>query len=209
MKTLGAGIGQEFNRQEWKRQLSYWIYACLDAKKFKEAEISLANYLEINKIEDAPKHSDQFSQWQIAVLCRFLADTGPDHLLINLSHDLFSISGPTEPNEHPWQLIFWHLGRIALKPGDFVQATNFFRKSLKTCLTPINGPTVRAMGLLPLSGLLALSMPVDFREGWDKIRKIALELNPVHFQILKNNEPEQILKQIWSRPETLFPFSYR
>jgi hypothetical protein len=210
MKTLGAGISPEYNPQEWKRQLSYRIYACLDAEKFKDAEKSLIQYLEINKLEDAPEHADELSQWQLAALCRFLADAAPDHLSKEISHALFSIAEQAGLNEHPWQLIFWNLGRIAFKTDNPEKAEFFFRQSLKICIAQKRGQIIMAMGLLPLSGLNALAVPVkSLMDDWEKIRQTALQLNPNHFKILKDNIPEHVLKEIWSNPETLFPFSYR
>jgi hypothetical protein len=67
-----------------------------------------------------------------------------------------------------------------------------------------------AMGLLPLSGLNALAVPAgSLMDDWEKIRQTALQLNPNHFKILKDNVPEHVLEKVWSNPETLFPFSYR
>ena len=48
-------------------------------------------------------------------------------------------------------------GGVSHGMGDTKNAGVFFKESLKMCLSDAMGPTVRVMGLLPLSGLRRIS----------------------------------------------------
>ena len=206
--ALGEGVIPDL-RNEWLRQYNYLVYASLDAARPGEALKNLLTYLAVDTLEDL--RLSELTEWQHAALVRYLADTPPGdshcrYLKLALEKD-----PPRFARRHPWQLWLHNLGRLCLAAGRRNDARDLFRRSLDICTHPQAGATMRAMALVPLSGLHQLGSLRDagVADRWAKARLTALELNPKHFVGLRGGNTEEVLEQLWRNPALLFPFAYR
>ena len=210
-KAFGDGTVKEC-RKDWLRQFNYATYAALDAGRFQQAEETLFRYLGIEEWEGLWPSLPDRSPWELALLCRFLAGAGEKEAreqYLNRAAD--ELEGHVK-REHPWQLWMFNLGRIARISHKDEMATRLYDGSLDLCLSEKNGPTVRVMALLPLSGLWDLNQLAaeETKTAEQTIRKAAQPLNPVHFTpLLGERDFGRVLETVWNQPGTLFPFSYR
>jgi hypothetical protein len=104
------------------------------------------------------------------------------------------------------------MGRVCQMLEDMPAAVTYYKRSLALCLSDRTGFTVRVMALLPLAGLWKAEGlgGVDLGSAEEKIRHAAEDLNPVHFcPLLKKPVFTEVLQNVWTRPEALFPFTYR
>jgi len=198
--------------EDLRRQYACLVYAYLDAGKFDQACAQLFSYLGVQSWRDvqASTRLESLSRWQHATLARFLADAGEAE---QRGHYLkWAFDGHREITEttHPWQLWANNLGRTAAELRELDSAAELFNRSLDLCLAEAHGPTVRIMALLPLAGLQHVGRrPADMKSHLRTVRQAAQEVNPVYFKAVLEKNTDEILEDIWRRPETLFPFSYR
>ncbi len=193
------------------RPLNYLVYACLDAGFPDEAEATLLAYLEMDDWQTLQHRITGFSEWHHAALARFFAAAGKRKEMAEYLEWALGKKGGLIEWKHPWQLWLNNMGRISHRLGDTKNAGVFFKESLEMCFSDAMGPTVRVMGLLPLSGLRRISavkgLEVDAVEK--HIRTSAKNLNPNHFRsLLEEADLTVILDNLWTRPELLFPFTY-
>jgi len=208
--AFGGGSIPE-HRMEMDRHLHYTIYACLEAELEEQAEKALKQYLNAESLSGIVEQHPDMTQWQHAAVARFLADS--DRPLLKKEY----LSWAEEKTrvifntEHPWQLWLFNIGRIAVDFKNIQGASRFFKQSLETCLSPNFGGTVNVMGLMPLSWLWHLGRinQTEAEGHLSRIRKIALELNPDHFKILKDQKFDTVADSIVKDPQKLFPFTYR
>jgi len=210
-KAFGDGRTPEW-RGDWLRQFNYLTYASLDAGDVGAAKKALLAYLEIDDWQDLWPKLPELTQWRHAALARFLADSRKREKARIYAEWALSNNGQIHEDRHPWQLWLYNMGRIMDLLGDRESAIKFYDYSLALCRSGNLGPTVQAMALLPLSGLWQADglNRVDLVLVEKEIRRAAKDLNPVHFKSFLN-EPDFItaLENVWTRPEKMFPFTYR
>jgi len=210
-KAFGDGTVKEC-RKDWLRQFNYMTYAALDAGRFQRAEETLFRYLGIEGRQGLWPSLPNRSFWEHALLCRFLADVGEGEAREKyLKWTAAEIERHVKP-EHPWQLWSFNMGRIARFSNKDEMAARLYERSLDLCLSEKNGPTIRVMAFLPLSGLWELNKLAaeEAKTAEKAIRKAAESLNPVHFTpLLGERDFGRVLETVWNQPGTLFPFSYR
>ena len=208
-QMLGEGTLSEHKR-EWLRQINYAVYAYLDARMFEKAERTLCDYLEIRQLKEVWPALSSLDRWRHSLLARFLADTGRREDRGAYLSWMKEQSFYPADREHPWQLWAFNSGRIALKEGDTQAANSFFNFSLELCLDTRNGPTVRVMAFLPLSGLSAIKALLGgLQELEDKLKESVSSFNTTHFEAIMRLPFGQAIEEIWRRPEAFFPFTYR
>ena len=206
-RVLGEGTVPEY-MAEWKRQLHYAAFACLDAGRWEEAEDLICRYLDVPSVSILdPQGISISSPWPHNLLVRFLADVFPEEPSDRyLEWAVGHVEMP--PNRtHPWQLWTYNVGRLAARAGRHETARLFFRRSLDLCLA--SESTVRVMALLPLNGLVALGEPIKtFYEVERELRELARSLNPKHFSPFLDETPlgDPLSEE---RLAVLFPFTYR
>ena len=168
---------------------------------------------------------NKLSPWQYAVTVRFFSQ--------NFYHPARQIVCPQLISElsdcslidkgHPWQLITFNLGMIALSFNMIEVAAKFFKKSIEICFSPASGPTISVMALLPISMVAAYSKKTNKREMeriisgdhgkweiWEKhIQRAAKYLSKDHFLFLSENRFDKSLEILNKSPQSVFPFSYR
>ena len=209
------GYGDDKNRQMRShrlRPLNYMVYACLDAGCPDEAEAILLAYLEMDEWQDLEGSIPRFSPWHHAALARFFAAVRKRREMAEYAAWALKNRRPLIERKHPWQLWLNNMGRVFYKLGDRQNAGEFFKESLNMCLSTEMGPTVRVMGLLPLSGLWEISAMEGLEVDGAKevIRVSAKSLNANHFRpFLEQPDLTVILRTLWLHPEVLFPFTYR
>ncbi len=213
--ALGEDCVPEY-REEWRRQYNYLTYALLDAGRIEEADISLARYLGLSNPDRLTDHvvqnaASRFSEWEIALVARFLAERPGHPGAESMLHALAQRFESTWDSPHPWQLIAFNLGRIALDLGETDSAGNLMNQCLALCMAPSAGPTIRVMALLPLSRMPDRSRPdSELLKAWDNdIRKAASTLDLDHFQFLAKNTLEAACETVRNTPGRIFPFNYR
>lgn len=212
VKAFGDGQVSEYKHQIL-REFCYQVYAYLDAGLMDRAETALLTYLEVEdwsqlRSKMVGKH---FGPFQHAALARFLADSrlGAEknaYLQWALEHKS-SLSGAN----HPWQLWSHNIARMAQDLGDHESATTMYLLSVKYCLSDQNGPTVKVMTLLPLSGLKTLNAldKADFEHKEKDTLKAVRELDSNYFKLLSENNFDDVLDTVREQPRVLFPFTYR
>ncbi len=210
-KVYGEGNAPQLKAHHL-RPLNYLVYACLDAGFPDEAEATLLAYLEMDDWQMLQHRIPEFSEWHHAALARFSVAAGKRKEMAAYMEWALENKGGLMEQKHPWQLWLNNMGRVSHGLGDTKNAGVFFKESLKMCLSDAMGPTVQVMGLLPLSGLKRISaveyLEVDTVET--HIRTSAKNLNPNHFKpLLEEAGLKVILDMLWTRPEVLFPFTYR
>lgn len=209
-KALGENTVPEY-KEEWMRQYSYLTYALISAGKMKQAQATLFKYCEISGWEQLPSKSHNLSSWQHAMLARFLAETRRQ----DIQSKYLNAKSHYEPGrttlDHPWQLWYWNMGRIAflLKEDDL--AGSLMAESLRRCLALKAGPTINVMALMPLSYLQYYKMisATEIKAAEKQVRQAAENLDRKHFSPLRKKSFTAVLEQTRKDPATLFPFAYR
>jgi hypothetical protein len=209
--AFGDGNAPEC-KEHWLRQINYLTYAYLDAGDWEGAERALLAYLEIEDWSQLWSKLSGLSQWHHALLSRFFADCGMQGAGLRYMEWGSQNQDHILEQKHPWQLWRHNMGRMRCKSKRLEQASTLFLKSLDICLSGDLGPTVQVMSLLPLSGLWRIGelSRVDLHSVEKKIRKTAKDLNEDHFRpFLSEPDFEKVLHDVWTRPEEMFPFTYR
>jgi len=210
-EAFGDGRVPEL-KNDWLRQLNYLAYAELDTGNLDAAEKTLVAYMEIERWGELWSKMPGLSQWHHALLARFFADSEERGETRKYADWSLKNKGRILPQEHPWQLWLYNMGRVSYSLGDTRNASEFYNGSLALCLTGTLGPTVQVMALLPLSGLWQAGgltgSEIDPTEK--RIRRSAEGLNPDYFRLLLDESNfTRTLEKIWAQPEELFPFTYR
>ncbi len=186
------------------------------------------------KIQKKPEDHEQNRLYMDTDLCEKLFPTFISNSAAGIYHKMQRfLHSAGSVNDHPWQLINYNLGRIALFLGHNEQAKAMFEKSIEICFSPSSGHTIRIMALLPISMLAypELVYPDDDRlstikqaysinklreiknnktiEWENKIRHSAEFMEKSHFLFLTENSFEKALQTVRRSPEYVFPFSYR
>lgn len=207
--ALGQDTVPEYT-DEWRRQYNYLTYALLDAGEFERAESALLVYLGVRSWQSLESRPEPLTRWEDALIARFLADVERNEAVA------WYLGGTaSQPNRlpeplHPRQLWCWNMGRLALRMDRAEEARTWFEKGLSLCRDEIFGPTIRVMGLMPLSGLRSLdAMPTDFPAIADEIRTAAEALNPAYFREVLSEPFEAVLEKVWEEARGLFPFNFR
>lgn len=208
--ALGEGATPEYEA-EWRRQNNYLCYALLDAgaRRHKRARQTLFDYLAVTRWDQVFAKLPDFTQWQQALLARFLADV-PLEKPRKHYVQWVAASHLNPDSFHPWQLWRFNMGRLALAMDKKETARNWFSRSLEICMSAGLGPTVRVMGLLGLSGRFHLDriFDPDHMAAYAAIQQTAIELNPEYFTMIKQEDPFTVLEKIWRQPSLFFPFNY-
>lgn len=209
--ALGRGAVPEM-APEWRRQSNYLVYARLDAgpDSIDVARTALFDNLAVETWSGVWDRLPEMSRWEHAVLARFCADC-PDEAPAREYRDRAARPATRRRDrEHPWQLIFWNLGRMAHAHGDDAAARRAFQESLDRCLHEALGESVRVMALLPLAGLHQMDALSDAhrRRHLASVREAAGRLSAQHFRRLDEASAKEILEWVWRHPAGLFPFSY-
>ncbi len=209
-RALGEGATPEYDA-EWRRQNNYLCYALLDAgaRYHERARQTLFDYLAVTGWGQVFAKLPDFTQWQHALLARFLADVPLEKQQKHYVHWV-TASHLNPDSFHPWQLWCFNMGRIALTMNKKEAARNWFSRSLEICMSAGLGPTVRVMGLLGLAGMFHpdRSLDPDHMAAYAAIQQTAVELNPEYFAMIKQEDLFTVLKTIWENPSMLFPFMY-
>jgi hypothetical protein len=189
----------------------YLTYAFLDAGDYSEAEKYLCLYFGKTMFGEIADGYETWSEWQHALYVRFLADTGNRGACRDYLDGMLLRGFPLPSGKHPWQLWCHNMARCALICGMTDTAKNFAKKSLSLCMAPEMGETVRVMALLPLALIHALGL-MD-RHGavsaYERTVQAALSINPDHFSFLRERPFADAMEWIRTRPEAVFPFTYR
>jgi len=212
-KFGGAHVQQSLpqDRKNCLRPYNYMAYAYLDIKDYAQAERCLLNYLDQSSIHDVMQNADQFSEWDHALLARYMADAA-DLELVQAYLRFFGENGyGLIKNKHPWQLWCYNMARCALKVDETELSTWLSTKSVEICEMTSAGPTMRVMALLPFSFLFEKNLMEerDLAEKYYDVVKTALGLNSEHFSDLQNISLKEGLAKIGREPGRYFPFSYR
>ena len=210
-KAFGDGADEHL-KGDCFRAINYQFYAEMGAGRQARAEKSILAYLELTGWQKLFDGISKFSQWQHAALARFFENVFNRPEAVEYEIWARKNKSVLMETKHPWQLWLNNLGRISRKLGRDDDAYEFFTDSLSMCLSKRMGPTVRVMGLMPLSGLKQLPEWEAFDELTveKQIRNAAEELNKKHFaDFLNKRDLNEILDVLWFQPEVLFPFTYR
>jgi hypothetical protein len=203
LDAFGGGKVPGKPREEWLRDISYRIYACLEGEMIEDAEKYLLTYLQINHLADMIPTRDPF---RLAALLRFAADAQLSGFM-----DLASSSIKHIPKKHPYQLCLYNAGR--LKDAGTEARRRFWKESVLFSLS-YRGATLRAMALLPLTRLYEEGLEdEDFlRQKTEQVLGIlsTKELNTEHFRPILNAKGwEEALRAASAYSKSLFPFTYR
>ncbi|MGD9825222.1 S16 family serine protease [Desulfobacter sp.] len=209
-QALGENISLEL-KNDWMRQYDYLTAARLQAGDRDGAASSLKACLEIDDLCLVPDRLDSFSAFQISSICRFLVNADPGYAQ-SFYHPLVSLVSATSGQTHPWQLVFFNLGRMALGQKDRKTAVSLLEKSVDICFCKDSVPTIEVMALKPLAFMpdrvLARELVSTLPEYENRIRHAAGQLNPDHFSFLKGRSFCQVLAYVRENHDTVFPFSY-
>lgn len=172
-------------KEHWLRSLNYRIYAALDAGDPDGAENDLLPYVEMDDWRMLQSEMSRLSQWHHAAMARFFSAGKVRAEMEEYAEWAWDNKGRMVDERHPWQLWLYNMGRVSHILGDTKKARVFFSDSLELCLSTSLGPTVRVMGLLPLSGLRRISAVENntMVSVEKRIRVSANNLNPGHFSL--------------------------
>jgi hypothetical protein len=198
-------------REDVLRQYNYLTCAFLDAGDAIEAERHLLLYLEQPSVGAVIARLDNVSEWELALIARFMADTGESRHVMDCVAFVRKAFPGLVCDRHPWQLCCLNLARCALKTGDAPLARALARQSLAICTSKNAGATMNTMALLPLAFLWSHAPEArdDVLPLARNAARIAHALNPAFFEEFEHSSPDQILQRIHTTPEAFFPFSYR
>jgi hypothetical protein len=213
-RALGQDRVVEYGR-EWLRQYNYLTYALLDAGDLAGARHSLAICFERRDIDDLSTYlcdaNTRLTPWDMAMAARYFvrdrSHPAGEHIF---RHLLRRFQSDTR-HSHPWQLIAFNLGRMALNLQDVSSGTTLLRQSIDLCLSPEAGPTIRVMALLPVSFLPDAALPASrVQEQWkQKIQTAASFLDSDHFAPILKRPFQEARHCIRQTPAAWFPFNYR
>ena len=215
-------------RQDWFRQFSYLYFALLDCEKccHLEAKEVLCQYLEIENVPMGITDTVSVSAdnpYPLFALTRGLTDipgifSPAEHR--RLADKIFQITDAMKvesffkkPDEiHPWQLIIYNAGRLALQQDNLQQAYQIFIKTITLCQH--GGETINAMTLLPLSQIHKLG---QMNQGLEQSCSTVLGniqtssyINSSYFKPLTDTKDiATALNLVADHPERFFPFNYR
>ncbi len=208
-------------KNHWQREFAYLFFAYLDSKLYSFAEKSLFSYLGIKFIDEAKticnKSVYPYNFYKHALL-RFISETMSFENTIKefvfkykkCLEKIFLF----ESFSHPYQLIFYNLGKIFEYLGDLDRAKEAYEKSIEICLK-INTETTLPMSLLGFSKLFKIKkLSMSDQKNLKKVLKFMASkdccLNKKHFfPVLELSSIEEVLKEIESKEANYFPFSYR
>ena len=218
-------------REDWLRQFFYLFFALLDCGKIYHGEAAqvLCKYLEINNLQEIPYTifkagcDNKIGSYPFFAIVRGLADmfeAFPPNQRKRLTKDVLQFTDLIKETSfagkrsqiHPWQLIIYNAGRLALQVDKLQQACRAFEKSILLC--QYGQDTMNAMALLPLSqlykvGRLKQGLKRSCLAVLQKIRESPL-INSEHFQKLTDTtDADQVLRIVADQPERFFPFNYR
>lgn len=220
--TMTEKARQAFGRKylrETERLFNYEIYGHLDCGNLEQARKLLRPYLgpdmdrePVNwprQIESLLTGMDDASPFRLALVLRFLGDTGYRVPAPWMAETLFTIRGR---HGHPWQLIALNLGRMAIRSGALDEAGEFLRHSRDICLS--DGDTMRPMALLPLAELhkTGHAEPGQYCQALEISQWLerTTGLKRDHFRpILGITDGAKLLQEVNRQRARLFPFSYR
>ena len=214
MKRFGGVYGKRApseGRENFLRQYNHLAYAFLDAGKWAEAERSLLFYLEQPSLESVVQALDGLSEWEHALVARFMADAGTPEQVCACVDFVRTRGAACVVLKHPWQLWRHNMARCSWRAGEKDLARSLAVASLALCESKDAGVTMNVMALLPLAFLWAngladeKDLALSFRNAVDK----ALALNPRHFSILNPEDFKGTLDAVRLNPAAFFPFSYR
>lgn len=209
-KAREAFGNAEQEKDELLRLESYLVFSFLDAGQFDNAEKHLCIYLETDTLAHAPKWETILDPFKHFALIRFIVDTGrsvPDYA------DWIKQTWEHVKAVHPWQLWLYNSG-LLFRTSDPELSYHLFNRSLKIC-REFGGATVRALALLPLSGLHDISPPEEryhLKSATESILSIIRnsDLNQEHFSVLfEVKDWEEVLRTVRMHSHRLFPFNYR
>ncbi len=207
-QAFGKNLSIEL-KEQWMRQCDYLTSARLDAGDLEGATTELKSYLEIDRLKEIPGRLESFSCWQISLICRFLA-RNKEHGIKSIHQAFYTYTLEQFELCHPWQLIFFNLGRVAVHEDKIDRAKNLFEKSLEICRSKHSGPTLSIMVLKPLSFLAHLNqLPSNLDEIELEITMAAGQLNNDHFLFLKKQSFIETLAYVKKNHDKIFPFSYQ
>lgn len=214
MERFGGTYGEpEFSSEKASilRQYNYITYAFLDAGNTEEARRHLLLYLEQPDLESVAGRLDVLSDWELALVARYMADRGDGPLVAACVEFAGKARENRVAQSHPWQLWCLNMARCALKTGDTRLARELAFQSLDICRSARSGDAMNVMALLPLSFLYAQGLaPLhDLAPHYKATAETALGLNPDHFSALNPQDCKAGLADISRRPAAFFPFSYR
>ncbi len=205
-------------REDWIREFSYLVFACLDAGRIGDARDNLWQYLQMESWNDTRQWS-VLNPYECFVLVRYLADAGvacSDAAERELAADLTErLADVAFVKAHPAPLIVHNLGRLALGCRCPELAKHYFESSVKLCAQNDETirETVRAMALLSLSGLYHAGLWTPEHETSAASVREAIRasrfLNQTHFKPLMEGDIPHMMERVWREPALIFPFSYR
>nr|WP_320016922.1 hypothetical protein [uncultured Desulfobacter sp.] len=210
-QALGENYSEEL-KPEWLRQYHYLGFARLDAGDVEGAQICLKTCLGVRDLNMAVHRLQDLTVWQLFLLCRYLAQTVQNDSSAGLFNSLVQRTLKNFTWDHPWQLIFFNLGRTAILQGEREQAARLMQKSLDICLKTDEGPSTEIMALKPLAFLEKIVPAAQFDAGcygWEKqLRQTAVHLNANHFSFFHQRPFKDALDHVRNNHDTIFPFSY-
>lgn len=203
--AFGNGAVPE-HEEDWRRQFCYLCYALMDAGRLGEARAVLASYLGKEPSDLNAQDVEGFNRFRHGAVARFLVDSGER---LPVYERWMHKHLRDTPCRHPWQLWLLNAGLYLEDPGDRAEA---FCRSLDRCLRL--GPTVRAMGLMPLALLRQEGhRPVE----WLREKTLAI-LGMIrnaygeqsHFRrLFLCSAWDEVLSTVLRHRRELFPFTYR
>ena len=200
--------------EDWIREYTYPLYAHLDAGNLAAARKSLMQYLQIDTFEKIRPWSD-LQLFEQNALARYLADTlgkTSNEIETGLANRLLGeLAQSGFDTRHPYQLITFNLGKLALGTGRPDIAQGYFTTCIEICENCAE--TIRVMALLPLSALYHAGLSTQGHESIAcTIRSLIASsryLNKSHFEPLMERSVSVMLERVWQDVGRFFPFSYR
>lgn len=207
LEAFGSGMVPERPFEEWRRDLSYLVFALLDRGKVAGAEDALLKYLQVDKLDD---YIPSENPYEHNALMRYMAEAKVccAYLEWALKHL------GDRPNRHPWQLWLFNLGELLWEIGFKEQSKEALMNSLGMCLKNTHGPTIKVMALLPLSSLYQKNLlrAYDCERILGYMRNLldGGSLDKNHFKaLIEATGSEEMLNIILRHKKELFPFMYR
>jgi hypothetical protein len=154
---------------------------------------------------------ERFTPWHIALAARYFVLDQSHPARTTVFRHLLRRFQSGSSHAHPWQLIAFNLGRLALNIHDLATGQALLLQSIDFCFSSFAGPTIQVMALLPISFLPDSALPASrIQKTWEqKIRSAASHLDPAHFSPVLDTPFDEIRHQIRQATSTWFPFTYR
>jgi hypothetical protein len=214
VQAMGLDQVPEY-REDWLRQHNYMTYALLDAGDLTGARQSLATYFNqadmVGMVNHLCNPDERFTPWHIALAARYFVRDQSHPARTTVFRHLLRRFQSGSSHAHPWQLIAFNLGRLALNIHDLATGQALLLQSIDFCFSSFAGPTIQVMALLPISFLPDSALPASrIQKTWEqKIRSAASHLDPAHFSPVLDTPFDEIRHQIRQATSTWFPFTYR